>query len=143
MLFRGQRLDNDQWVYGQHFTLTIDGKEAHFILAKTESEVCSDIPKDTISFLLNQDIFLVKPQTVGQFVCLDCKGNNLFEGDIVRTRVTNDRFKKNPRFENLVVSYDEKYGRWTNGRIGMFYPSRMEVIGNIFDTPELLKNDKV
>lgn len=119
ILFRGKRLDNGQWVYGG--IRIVQGR--YYI-----------IPEDSNPFG-----FEVDPATVGQFVCLDCKGNNLFEDDIVKTRVTNARFKKNPRFENLVISYQEKYGMWENGRWGTFYPQRMEVIGNIHDNPEFLR----
>ena len=142
ILFRGKNKNTGEWVFGYyvHFTDCTRNREAHLIF----TGFSDSLPKITGGgYDFTESGCEVDPKTVGQFICRDCNGNNLFEDDIVRTRVTNNRFKKNPRFENLVVSYNEKYGRWDNGRIGMFYPSRMEVIGNIFDTPELLKNDKV
>lgn len=138
ILFRGKRLDNGEWVYGYyvHFNDYLRDREIHLIFTGDADSMPNNFGK---GYDFIGEHYEVDPKTVGQFVCLDCKGNNLFEDDIVKTRVTNGRFKKNPRFENLVVSYNEKYGKWENGWFGTFYPERMEVIGNVFDTPELLK----
>ena len=77
------------------------------------------------------------PQTV--MWLKDHKGHEIYEGDIVKVRVTNERFKKNPRFEIGFVSFDNYEGGWTNNVYFRFLPHRMEVIGNIHDNPELLK----
>lgn len=136
ILFRGKRLDNGEWVYGYyvHFNDYLRDREIHLIYTGDADSMPKTVGK---GYDFIGEHYEVDPKTVGQFVCLDCKGNNLFEDDIVKTRVTNGRFKKNPRFENLVVSYNEKYGKWENGCFGTFYPERMEVVGNIHDNPQL------
>ena len=109
VLFRGKNKSTGEWVFGYyvHFTDYLRNREVHLIFTGN----ADSMPKITgQGYDFSGEHYEVDPNTVGQFVCLDCKGNNLFEDDIVRTRVTNDRFKKNPRFENLVVEYKEKYG---------------------------------
>lgn len=142
ILYRGKKKSTGEWVFGYLYKIELPNGLATMILTgdKCGVELFDDERHDyDLGFKLDVDMFLVDEETVGQFVCLDCKNNYIFEGDIVRTRVTNNRFKKNPRFENLVVTYEEKHGQWSNGRIGLFYPLRMEVIGNIFDNKELLE----
>lgn len=138
ILFRGKDKATGEWVYGYyvHFTDYLREREIHLIFSGS----ADSMPTGT-GYDFSGEHWEVDPNTIGQFVCLDCKGNNLFEDDIVKTRVSNGRFKKNPRFENLVISYNEKYGRWENGWMGTFYPQRMEVVGNVFDDAELLKKD--
>lgn len=122
ILFRGKRLDNNKWLYGSHFT---DSGEDYIIpqnlLGINDYEECQ-----------------VDQNTVGQFTGLrDKNGVKIFEGDIVKC-------------ETFVykVAYDNK-------RIASFFLRRdvdmyrhyfgeamdsddCEVIGNIYDNPELL-----
>lgn len=81
----------------------------------------------------NFDKFSVHSETVGQYTGLtDKNGVKIFEGDIVQ-------------HENLIVevAYIEKYTRFAGKRKGctmaMFDWKSCEVIGNIYDNPELLE----
>ena len=78
--------------------------------------------------------------TLGQFTgCYDKKGVAIYEGDIIRKRV------RTGRIENCVVSFEGgaficQYER-NNKRYGRCYSledSNLEVVGNIYDNPELV-----
>ncbi len=76
------------------------------------------------------------PSTVGQYTGLkDKNGKKIFEGDIVKT--------ENPKpFKPYIrpVVYATTSFIWGDYVLGEFeHPEKLEVIGNIFDNPELLE----
>lgn len=89
--------------------------------------------------------FLINPETVCQFTGLYDKNNNrIWENDIVKKVDTNALGYHRERF--CIVSFD-KFGYWkittTLGDayfIGEFDNEQLEVIGNIFDNPELVQS---
>lgn len=120
-IVRKHEVPEGQWVYGEPHT--IDCPTPHIHTAN------GDVGKQPID-----------KETLGQFTGVkDINGREIYEGDIVRVRVTNDRFKKNPRFRNGVVKFCKHDGGWENGCYYRFIPERMEVIGNIHDNPELME----
>lgn len=132
--FRGKALEDDdyfkikagQWLYGN---LSID---------KLQNQVAiEDTSKEDIS-LINID-----PETVGQYTGrYDKNGTKIFEGDIIKTYII--RFSTGEKWEHYhIVMYDEEgcINPFCRGDRGV-NPKGCEVIGNIYDNPELLEQPK-
>lgn len=125
--FRGKGLVYGRWIFGDLYRTDQDGGMAIQYYDEVDGWMTEDVDE----------------KTIGQFTgLLDIHGREIYEGDVVRVRVTNDRFTRNPRFEIGSVKYDDYYGRWDNGFHGRFFSNRMEVIGNIHDNPELIEGVK-
>lgn len=131
ILFRGKRLNNGEWIEG---SLLDDGNGGHFI--------CPGVGEDKTGRLDR-----VHTATVGQYTGLqDMNGNRIFEGDIVC--VDDSVWGKNqwePKKYVCEIVFREQDARFTG--IGKQRPREWlyswnarsyEVIGNIFDNPELL-----
>ena len=125
ILFRGKRKDNGKWVEG-HCGEYYSGKE---------NVSCISIPKETISGSLCYDVI---PETVGQYTGLtDKNGTKIFEGDILHAAQG-----------NFVVRWSESICSFVAGEKERMRPCMnsgtmncCEVIGNVFDNPELLESD--
>ena len=121
ILFRGKKIDNDEWTYGFYFEHSIDGQKDSYIKYQTFDE----------GFITNE----VVADTVGQYTGLtDKNGNKIFEGDILLKG-----------FEKVLVKWNANQCRWgiysNNYEICGFNESTQgyfEVIGNIYDNSELL-----
>ena len=81
---------------------------------------------------------LVDDGSIGQYTGMnDSTGKEIYEGDIVRTSDNDD--------ELAVVEWDEEdlrftvtHGNVVNGLGEEYYSREVEVIGNMYDNPELL-----
>lgn len=125
--FRGKRVDNGEWVYG-YFAIDKDTK-SNCIIERIywDCEGCSD-----------QALYYeVDPNTIGQYTGLkDKNSKEIYEGDI---------YHQGDRNILYVVEYTHDCSfmgrqiRTKGSRVGLAYwQDRIEVIGNIYDNPELL-----
>lgn len=115
ILFRGKRVYNGEWIYGSYV---------------------AGIKK---SFIAIEQVYEIIPETIGQYTGLkDKKGNKIFEGDILGC---GDKA--------VEIYFDKEYCQFRarkttgfNSPIDYYcgYPIKFEIIGNIYDNPELLKD---
>ena len=124
ILFKAKRIDNGEWVEGGYSYCKKD--DTHFI---------TQMSKDHISYISRHQ--QVDPNTISQWTGLvDKNGNKICENDII---VVNERYKGKVVWsevwthymvigeENVVIAIHK---RWDDV---------YEVIGNIFDNPELIE----
>ena len=125
IIFRGKRLDNGEWYYGSYLFLHISSVD--WTGAKRGK------PEDVHYIVNDQDInYAVSPSTVGQYTGLkDKHGKRIFEGDILSLRTG----------RLYVVRFEDGAFILEDSAIPMSFAIKFEIIGNIHDNPELLKEE--
>ena len=143
ILFRGKRKDNGEWIEG--YFLQLHRSERAFIVPKQFVQrgilrMSGETPPKIISIE-------VIPETVGQFTGLtDKNGKKIFEGDIVKEWSSHWKtpLKTEINIYEVVCEYlgslhlirKTEYGE---NSTPLYRRSVVEVIGNIYDSPELLE----
>lgn len=135
--FRGRRLDNGEWVYGSLIQNVNDrGDTICFIVPH--------LPCSSEGNIWSAKMFPVDPATVGQYTGLkDRNGREIYEGDIL---LFAEELKSIVEFRHGMFGY-EFCGNFI-GYGGNYHfdfnpsdkDSNHEVIGNIYDNPELLED---
>jgi len=140
--FRGKAKDN-KWCYGD----LLEYPQGEF-------QIWTKIRED------GGHNYTVIPETVGQFTGLyDKRGTEIYEGDIIRATTTHGKVIGEyivVRSEGLDWNYNgfalKVIGKREYGKFENFHPDNIwwagdtpanwdEVIGNIYDNPELLNNE--
>lgn len=146
ILFRGKRLDDGEWVYGS-FVEQYGAKEIYL--------------PDGVDSEHGFDHYHVLPESVGQYTGLkDKNGTKIFEGDILKVKTM--WHAEFPNIKNCFEPPTKKETYWSveykdfRGEMGLMvygidrrfhklltwnrlYNTEAEVIGNIYDNPELMK----
>lgn len=140
VLFRGKRINSGQWVYGYYVKAKMHwhkhGIHEDFI-------VCNAIQNGGYFNFMGR--YAVDPKTIGQYTGLtDKNGKKIFEGDIIDTP---DRlckvywFEKNAQFDLSFIRNAHNKRIINFKGIAMRDLSDYEIIGNIYDNPELLRSE--
>ena len=116
ILFRGKCFNTEEWV------------EGYLGIEVPDELVIQQFSYDEYFKSNCIDQYSVKPETIGQYTGLtDKNGRKIFEGDVVK--ISNG--------EIFEVKYED--GGFTAGLfLGDWDYGHVEVIGNIYDNPELL-----
>lgn len=141
--FRGKRLDNGKWVYGD--LLKIAGGCVIYHGSPNESETISDESGIAVAFD-KSEISVVDSETVGQYTgIIDKNGKEIYEGDII----TKSHGIRSSRHMVLYYPYTASFvaklvGTHDCSNIGQDWVIKYctAVIGNRFDNPELPEGGK-
>ena len=158
VLYRGKRVDNDEWVYGYYYKISAPPvcfkedekvvRDKHFIIFEHPNYVPDwGMPRQMVQAE-------VDPKTIGQWTGLtDETGIKIFEGDVIKveetgyvpfTRTGIVVFKEG-RFgveyktcygENAFCVFD-KTSVWREGNASGELTYKYCIVGNVWDNPEL------
>lgn len=124
--FRGKRMDNDAWVYGY-----LIGEDA----------IVGEIVDWDSEYFCTEFWYKVDPETVGQYTGLkDNNGRKIYKGDIVRWSYSDGALPHWIEWSDInagfaIVSDSEGHRMY---EFDMSDLHEAELIGNIYDNPEII-----
>ena len=125
--FRGKRTDNGEWVVG---CLIIISHRAWIKDIDDKTTNPRRLTKDFADFRCVE----VEKEPVGQYTGLkDKNGKEIYDGDVVWCRAGEHRSGIWEYEKRFVVGYG-----WSQSMMEMSMCDEIEVIGNIYDNPELM-----
>lgn len=146
ILFRGKRIDNSEWVEGYYYKMSettycfkedYERKpvpEHHYILQERMTDW--GLPNQMVQIEID-------PETLCEFTgrC-DKNGKRIWENDILMAHL-DESYKEDATYETVEWNVNG-WGTRENGSVdreylGEFDLEHYEVVGNIFDNPELLQ----
>lgn len=130
IIFRGKRKDNGEWIVGYYYKSFNPVTRSGLPLLHTISDLAPFSAE-------------IDPETLGQFSGLrDRKGRAIFEGDILKC-------KGSEHIEGVLVAEnwncsccDGVFGFAIKGNGDLRNFDICDIVGNIHDNPELLKDEK-
>jgi uncharacterized phage protein (TIGR01671 family) len=141
ILFKAKQIDNGEWIEGSLIDLDIDSGYCYIVQPYKKASI---LP---IIFLITDRMKLVDPETLCQFTGLcDKNGKKIWENDIVLVIYENRYYEKKELSTGRIVFIR---GAWYIGgkvwnelyAIDEDAIFQVEIVGNIFDNPELLQEE--
>ena len=139
ILFKAKRIDNGEWIEGSLIDLDIDSGYCYIVQPYKKASI---LP---IIFLITDRMKLVDPETLCQFTGLcDKNGKKIWENDILIANL-DESYPEDVTYKTVewgvagwvtheANSIDRQY-------LDEFDLEHFEVVGNIFDNPELLQEE--
>lgn len=137
-LARGKRTDNDEWIEGNF--IEQEEPEYHtYICTRFKAEI-----NDKYTDIIEYDIKEIKPETIGRFTGkTDKNGNKVFENDVVCIDYFNPWINQWIKMLGIVkwenCAYVVVWNDCVHDDEFLDFLYNIEVIGNIYDNPELKK----
>jgi uncharacterized phage protein (TIGR01671 family) len=138
ILFKAKRIEDGKWIEG-HYQKRYDllGNEEHLIFHADSYTVW--------------EYAEINPETLCQFTGLtDKNGNKIWENDIVSTKSNvrvqikfgkyYDRFAMWKYHQGFYMAFSDKGRDFYRNELG-YWHNKIEIVGNIFDNPELVKEE--
>lgn len=148
--FRGKSVDNNEWVYGD----LIHIGNGCIIYQGSQSDYEITNKTGVAIELFDDEVSVVRPETLGQFTGLcDKNRKEIYEGDIVRMSyvveicTADDCYEEEGKYvgvaaitanKGVCLNPCVKNGLY-NTKYKPLSAYRSEVIGNIYDNPDLIK----
>lgn len=143
--FRGYDLYSESWVYGAYIK-HIDSTPCLFTSKEEEEKWYKEHTKHLIVFDGFSDWWMprgidvctsIVPDSIGQSTGLfDVNKKEIFEGDIVKYTLYNKSVLYEVKYNNSTLSW-QLSNKLENENISFAFKSRLEVIGNIYENPEI------
>ena len=143
--FRGYDLYSESWVYGAYIK-HIDSTPCLFPSKEEEEKWYKEHTKHLIAFDGFSDWWMprgidvctsIVPDSIGQSTGLfDVNKKEIFEGDIVKYTLYNKSVLYEVKYNNSTLSW-QLSNKLENENISFAFKSRLEVIGNVYENPEI------
>lgn len=143
--FRGYDLYSESWVYGAYIK-HIDSTPCLFTSKEEEEKWYKEHTKHLIVFDGFSDWWMprgidvytsIVPDSIGQSTGLfDVNKKEIFEGDIVKYTLYNKSVLYEVKYNNSTLSW-QLSNKLENENISFAFKLRFEVIGNVYENPEI------
>ena len=138
ILFRAKQIDDGEWVEGYYAMMGKGNLIRHYIVQNCALTGLFEDPEDNMYF---NDVE-IDPETLCQYTgMVDRNGKRIWEDDIVKHEISDTL--------GTVKWYQEDYVGWCVDDVMIDEQqftdemwNECEVVGDIFDTPELLKGEE-
>lgn len=130
-LWRGKCKSNGEWFDGGYFKTQIAQEVVHCIVQFHLF----------VNTLLDDEVYQIIPETLGECTGLrDTNGILIFEGDICSVSMSNiaDDEYGIVRFDENEAVFVIEFGTYTINFCDNINSSQVEIVGNIYDNPELI-----